>query len=215
MPDIAELRREYTVGGISEETLNPDPVVQFREWFNQACSAELLEPNAMSLATAGADGRPGIRTVLLKAFDERGFVFFTNYESAKAREIAENPQVALLFPWLALERQVKIIGRAERISTAESLRYFVSRPFGSRLGAWVSCQSSVIRSRSLLEQKLEEMKQRFRNGEVPLPSFWGGYRVIPDEFEFWQGRPNRLHDRIRYRKEDDCSPPWIIERLAP
>lgn len=214
MPDVAELRREYTAGGISEETLDPDPVAQFREWFNQACSAELLEPNAMALATADTNGRPGLRTVLLKAFDERGFVFFTNYESAKAREIANNPQVALLFPWLALERQVKIAGHAERISSAESLRYFVSRPFGSRLGAWVSQQSSVIRSRSLLEQKLQEMKQRFRDGEVPLPSFWGGIRVIAEEYEFWQGRANRLHDRLRYRKGENPDQ-WIIERLAP
>ncbi len=213
MPDIAELRREYTAGGISEEALDPDPVAQFRTWFDQACTAELLEPNAMSLATVDANGRPGIRTVLLKAYDNRGFVFFTNYESAKAREIADNPQVALLFPWLALERQVKIIGRAERISSAESLRYFVSRPFGSRLGAWVSQQSSVIRSRSLLEQKLNEMKQRFRDGEVPLPSFWGGIRVVAEEYEFWQGRPNRLHDRLRYRQGENHQ--WLIERLAP
>jgi pyridoxamine 5'-phosphate oxidase len=175
--------------------------------------AKVIEPNAMSLATSGADQRPLLRTVLLKSYDERGFVFFTNFESRKARQMAENPNVALLFPWLALERQVIIRGAAEKISTAESLAYFVTRPRGSQLGAWVSAQSSVITTRSLLEQKWEEMKRKFSEGQVPLPSFWGGYRVVPRDLEFWQGRPSRLHDRFLYTRQGDSS--WGIDRLAP
>lgn len=210
--EVAALRREYAQGGLDEAEVDRDPVLQFRVWFEQARGADLLEPNAMSLSTVDANGAPNIRTVLLKAYDEDGFVFFTNYESAKARDIERNPQVALLFPWLALERQVKILGRAERISHSESLRYFLSRPFGSRLGAWVSDQSRVISSRSLLEQKYEQVKRKFNNGEVPLPGFWGGYRVKPALFEFWQGRPSRLHDRIQYSRDGD---EWAIERLQP
>jgi pyridoxamine 5'-phosphate oxidase len=210
--DIAQLRQTYRRGGLRRADLHPDPVEQFRCWFAQATAAELLEPNAMVLATS--DGvRPSSRTVLLKAFDRRGFVFFTNYESRKAREIATVPQVSLLFPWYALERQVGILGRAERISTAESLAYFASRPLGSRLGAWVSQQSSVISSRQILEMQWEEMQRRFAAGEVPLPSSWGGIRVVPFEVEFWQGRENRLHDRFRYRNAD--AEGWILERLAP
>lgn len=167
----------------------------------------------MALATASLSGRPTVRNVLLKGLDERGLVFFTNYESTKAQEIAENPQVALLFSWLPLERQVEVLGRAEKISHAESLRYFVSRPIGSRLGAWVSQQSRIITSRSLLEMKWQEMRKKFADGNVPLPSFWGGYRVQPQLFEFWQGRPNRLHDRFQYGRQDDDT--WLIERLAP
>jgi pyridoxamine 5'-phosphate oxidase len=171
----------------------------------------LVEPNAMVLGTT--DGkRPSSRTVLLKAYDERGFVFFTNYESRKAREIASNGDVSLLFPWYPLERQVGILGRAERISAAESLAYFTSRPHGSRLGAWVSQQSSVVNSRKFLEMKWDEMKRKFADGEIPLPSFWGGIRVVPTEIEFWQGRENRLHDRFRYTRSGDA---WTIERLAP
>lgn len=166
------------------------------------------------MVVATSDGmRPSTRTVLLKAYDERGLVFFTNYESRKARDIALNNHVSLLFPWYALERQVGILGTAERISPAEALAYFASRPHGSRLGAWVSQQSSVITSRRLLEMKWDEMKRKFARGEVPLPSFWGGFRVVPSEFEFWQGRENRLHDRFRYTKQKDHS--WQIERLAP
>jgi pyridoxamine 5'-phosphate oxidase len=209
---IADLRREYTQGGLSREDLAPDPIDQFRHWFEQAERAELIEPNAMSLATVDAGGQPGLRTVLLKAYDARGLVFFTNYHSAKARDIEANPQVALLFPWLALERQVSVRGRAEKISMAESLRYFMSRPFGSRLGAWVSRQSSVISSRQLLEAKLDEMKRKYADGQVPLPDFWGGFRVVPQAFEFWQGRPNRLHDRFSYTRNGSS---WDINRLAP
>lgn len=210
-PDVAELRRNYTRDGLSRADLDPDPVAQFRRWFTQAVEAQIVEPNAMVLGTT--DGkRPSARSVLLKAYDERGFVFFTNYESRKAKEIAANAHVSLLFPWYSLERQVSILGRAERISTAESLAYFVSRPHGSRLGAWVSQQSSVINSRQLLEMKLEEIKQKFADGEVPLPSFWGGFRVVPSEIEFWQGRENRLHDRFRYTKSGAV---WDIARLSP
>lgn len=210
-PDVAELRRNYTRDGLSRADLDQDPVAQFRRWFTQAVEAQIVEPNAMVLGTT--DGkRPSARSVLLKAYDERGFVFFTNYESRKAQEIVSNDRVSLLFPWYPLERQVSILGRAERISTAESLAYFVSRPHGSRLGAWVSQQSSVINSRQLLEMKLEEMKRKFADGEVPLPSFWGGFRVVPSEIEFWQGRENRLHDRFRYTLSGTA---WTIERLSP
>jgi pyridoxamine 5'-phosphate oxidase len=210
-PDVAALRREYTREGLRRADLDTDPVVQFRRWFGEAAAAELVEPNAMVLGTT--DGkRPSSRTVLLKAYDERGFVFFTNYESRKAREIASNGDVSLLFPWYPLERQVGILGRAERISAAESLAYFTSRPHGSRLGAWVSQQSSVVNSRKFLEMKWDEMKRKFADGEIPLPSFWGGIRVVPTEIEFWQGRENRLHDRFRYTRSGDA---WAIERLAP
>jgi pyridoxamine 5'-phosphate oxidase len=209
--DVAALRREYRRAGLRRADLHPDPVAQFRLWFEQATAAELLEPNAMVLGTSDGQ-RPSTRTVLLKAFDHRGFVFFTNYASRKAREIAAHPQVSLLFPWYGLERQVAILGSAERISAAESLAYFTSRPFGSRVGAWVSQQSSVISSRRLLEMKWEEIKRRFASGEVPLPRAWGGFRVVPAEVEFWQGRENRLHDRFRYRLQDGD---WVIERLAP
>ena len=210
-PDVAELRRNYTRDGLRRNSLDPDPVGQFRRWFADAVAAELVEPNAMVLSTT--DGRrPSSRTVLLKAYDERGFVFFTNYESRKARDIAAQPEVSLLFPWYPLERQVGLLGKAERISAAESLAYFASRPHGSRLGAWVSQQSTVITSRKLLEMKWEEVKRKFSEGEVPLPSFWGGFRVVPVEFEFWQGRENRLHDRFRYVRNGDG---WTVERLAP
>jgi len=210
-PDVAELRRNYTRDGLRRGDLDPDPVGQFRRWFADAVAAELLEPNAMVLSTTNGR-RPSSRTVLLKAYDERGFVFFTNYESRKARDMAAHAEVSLLFPWYSLERQVGLLGRAERISAAESLAYFASRPHGSRLGAWVSQQSAVINSRQLLEMKWEEVKRKFAEGEVPLPSFWGGFRVVPSEFEFWQGRENRLHDRFRYAKSEHD---WMIERLAP
>ena len=210
-PNVAELRRNYTRDGLRRGDLDPDPIGQFRKWFGEAVAAELVEPNAMVLATT--DGkRPSARTVLLKAYDERGFVFFTNYESRKARDIEVDANVSLLFPWYPLERQVGIIGRAERISAAESLAYFTSRPHGSRLGAWVSQQSAVINSRKFLEMKWDEMKRKFAEGEVPLPSFWGGFRVVPSEVEFWQGRENRLHDRFRYTNSENA---WAIERLSP
>ncbi|QEY32701.1 pyridoxamine 5'-phosphate oxidase [Synechococcus sp. RSCCF101] len=221
--DPAAMRRSYMAAGLRRRDLAADPIEQFRLWFGQATAAELLEPNAMVLSTS--DGRrPSSRTVLLKAYDSRGFVFFTNHGSRKAGEIAACPMVSLLFPWYALERQVAVIGRAERISTAESLAYFTSRPRGSRVGAWVSQQSTVIGSRTLLDQAWHQMSERFARGEVPLPSFWGGYRVEPEEIEFWQGRENRLHDRFRYRRSeglaagDAAAQPerlWTIDRLAP
>lgn len=209
--DIAALRRNYTRAGLSREDLAVTPVEQFRRWFDESVKSGVFEPNAMVLSTSNGI-RPSSRTVLLKAYDSRGFVFFTNYQSRKARDIAADPNVSLLFPWYILERQVSILGRAERISVQESLAYFVSRPHGSRLGAWVSQQSSVISSRQLLEMKWEEMKQKFGRGEIPLPDFWGGFRVVPTEIEFWQGRENRLHDRFRYTSQDGG---WSIERLAP
>ena len=208
-----ETRSEYARGELDLDQLKPSPFDQFALWFGQAMEAKVIEPNAMSLATAGADERPLVRTVLMKSYDERGFVFYTNLESRKARQMAENANVSLLFPWLALERQVIVGGSVERVSTAETLAYFMTRPRGSQLGAWVSAQSSVITTRSLLEQKLEEMKRKFAEGLVPLPSFWGGYRVAPREIEFWQGRRSRLHDRILYARQPDGS--WRIDRLAP
>jgi len=211
--DVSLLRKEYRQAGLRREDLDPDPIAQFRRWLTEAMAAELPEPNAMVLATSDGS-RCSSRTVLLKAFDERGFVFFTNYGSRKARDIAAQDQVSLLFPWYAIERQVGILGRAERIGAAESLAYFASRPRGSRLGAWVSAQSSVIDSRRMLEMQWQAMQRRFASGEIPLPSFWGGFRVRPLEIEFWQGRENRLHDRFRYLRTEE-QVPWGIERLAP
>lgn len=210
--DISNLREEYTQAGLSRAKLLSSPFEQFELWFRQAQQAQLAEPNAMSLATASDQAVPALRTVLLKYFDDNGFVFFTNYSSNKARDISVNPQVALMFPWVALERQVVIQGRAEKISSAESLRYFISRPPGSQLGAWVSHQSSVITGRKVLEMKLAQMQQKFRDGKIPLPDFWGGYRVVPEKIEFWQGRPSRLHDRFLYSRQ---AGEWHIDRLAP
>lgn len=213
-PDPRDLRRSYERGALSRENIDPDPVGQFRAWFTDATEApEVLEPNAMTLSTVDAEGQPNSRTVLLKAYDERGFVFFTNYESRKAAEIAANPKVALLFPWIALERQAKILGTAEKISRMETVKYFLSRPVGHRLGAWVSNQSSVVSSKSLLMNKLDEMKRKFSDGEIPCPDFWGGFRVVPTRFEFWQGGKDRIHDRFEYRLGDGGS--WEIQRLAP
>ncbi|WP_413361525.1 pyridoxamine 5'-phosphate oxidase [Prochlorococcus sp. MIT 1201] len=214
--DIAAIRRNYQRASLRSVDLDADPVEQFRRWLQQAIAADLQESTAMVLSTF--DGkRPSSRTVLLKAFDKRGFVFFTNYGSRKAQDISAHPNVSLLFPWYDLERQVAIMGPAERISRAESQTYFSSRPFGSRLGVWVSQQSQVISSRQILEMKWQEMNRRFANGEVPLPEFWGGFRVAPIEFEFWQGRENRLNDRFRYRPQQDSNhaQTWRIERLAP
>lgn len=210
--DIGDLRNEYSGAPLRRSDLDPDPAKQFARWFGQAREVAQPEVNACTLATAGLDGRPSARTVLLKYFDADGFVFFTNLGSRKAREIAENPSVAMLFFWQTLERQACIRGKAERISATEAMRYFARRPRGSQLGAWVSEQSAVITSRSVLEMKLDELKRKFAAGDVPLPSFWGGYRVRPEEIEFWQGRASRLHDRLRYRQVDDA---WVIERLAP
>jgi len=210
--DLAAFRKEYSDRGLRREELNPDPVAQFSEWFIQATELEVHEPNALTLATVDENGMPFQRTVLLKYYDKDGFVFFTNYSSRKAAQIAANPKVSLLFPWITLERQVIIQGHAEKISTAESLRYFASRPRESQIGAWVSNQSEVISSRKFLMQKLAEIKDKFAHGEIPLPSFWGGYRVVPEAIEFWQGGPARLHDRFLYQKKDDG---WHIERLSP
>jgi pyridoxamine 5'-phosphate oxidase len=213
--DLGQIRREYQSGPLRRADLDADPLRQFETWFRQAMESRLSDPSAMSLATAGRDLQVSLRTVLLKRFDARGFVFYTNYESTKARQIAENPRVALLFPWLDLNRQVKITGLAERVSRAESLKYFLSRPRGSQLGAWVSAQSRPIRSRDALLGKLGEIRQRFADGDISLPEFWGGYRVRPLTIEFWQGRPDRLHDRFRYRRPGIDDETWKIERLAP
>ena len=210
--DLADFRKEYSDRGLRREEMDADPVAQFSIWFSQATELGLHEPNAMTLATVDESGMPWQRTVLLKLFDGDGFVFFTNYQSRKARQIAVNPQVSLLFPWITLERQVIIQGTAVKISPAESLKYFASRPRESQIGAWVSNQSEVISSRNFLMQKLAEIKERFAHGEIPLPPFWGGYRVQPSRIEFWQGGSARLHDRILYRREASG---WEIERLSP
>ncbi len=211
--DISEYRREYMRDGLSRELLDADPIKQFETWFKQACEVDIVDANAMSLATVSVEGKPSIRTVLLKTFDERGFVFFTNLSSQKSAEITENPNVAILFPWTELERQIEITGIAERISTAESLKYIVTRPRGSQLGAWVSRQSSEVSSRKVLMERLGKLKERFAKGEIPMPDFWGGYRVIPEKIEFWQGRENRLHDRFEYFKS--AAGEWDVRRLAP
>lgn len=210
--DLADFRKEYSEVGLHRKDLHEQPVEQFAGWFAQAVECGLHEPNAMTLATVDVGGMPFQRTVLLKYFDDQGFVFFTNYASRKARQIESNPMVCLLFPWITMERQVIIQGRAEKISTAESLRYFASRPRESQIGAWVSNQSETITSRKFLMQKLAEIREKFSHGEIPLPSFWGGYRVVPTSIEFWQGGPARLHDRFLYRKQADD---WEIERLSP
>ncbi len=211
--DLTSLRAKYTTRGLDIKDLNQNPFLQFETWFNEAINAKLTEPNAFSLATVGLDMMPSIRTVLLKIFDEKGFVFFTNYKSTKAKQVEENPKAAALFAWLDLERQVKIEGSIEKISSTESLKYFLSRPKGSQIGAWVSHQSEVITSRSLLEQKFDEIKKKFLKGEVPFPSFWGGYAIKPIRIEFWQGGQDRLHDRFLYELQEDNT--WSISRLAP
>lgn len=211
--DIFEFRNEYLKGGLERDMLADNPFEQFKRWFDHAVECKVKEPNAMAVSTVSADGKPSSRVVLLKSWDERGFVFFTNYKSQKARELQANKNVCALFAWFDLERQLRIEGVAEKISTAESLRYFISRPFGSRLGAWVSQQSSIISSRALLEMQFQKMKQKFADGQVPLPDFWGGIRIIPSRFEFWQGRENRLHDRFAYEKSGKGG--WDIFRLQP
>lgn len=209
---IAELRRDYTQGGLLEGQVDTDPFVQFRHWMEQAIHSGIHEPNAMTLATCAPDGMPSARIVLLKGFDERGFTFFSNYESRKGKEMAANPRASLVLFWGELERQVRIEGRVERVSDAESDEYHASRPRGSQLGAWTSWQSEVIAGREVLEQRLAEFTARFGDEPVPRPPHWGGYRLIPDVIEFWQGRPNRLHDRLCYRR---AASGWTIERLSP
>jgi pyridoxamine 5'-phosphate oxidase len=211
--DISQLRREYMSQGLRRRDLADDPVEQFTRWFHQAQQANLLDPNAMVVASVGQDGQPSARNVLLKGYDRDGFLFYTNLESRKASQIAQNHKVALLFTWLPLNRQVKIEGTAEKMPTAVALKYFLSRPKESQWAAWASNQSRKISSRQLLEEKFFEMKNKFSKGEVPLPSFWGGYRVRPHKIEFWQGRENRLHDRIVFSLQTDGV--WTIERLAP
>ena len=210
--DLTFIRQGYKNMVLDKEDLNADPIIQFESWFEEAKKAEPI-PTAMSLATVNNIGEPTLRTVLLKLFDKKGFVFFTNYKSRKADHITDNPNVAVLFNWVALELQVSITGVAEKIKTKESIKYFMSRPRGSQLGAWVSDQSSVLSSSKILELKLEEMKRKFSDGKIPLPDFWGGYRIIPKTFEFWQGRPNRLHDRFLYSKQSIES--LKIDRIAP
>ena len=210
--DIGDYRREYAKGGLNNKDLSDSPFELFEKWFNQAMQADVPDASAMSLATVSTDGKPTQRTVLLKLFDEKGFVFFTNYSSQKAQQIDKNPNVSLLFPWTILERQIEISGTATKISTAESLKYFLSRPRGSQMGAWASIQSAPISSRQMLESQLEKMKNKFNQGDIPLPDFWGGYRVVPETIEFWQGGVNRLHDRFEYKRSGDS---WDIRRLQP
>ena len=210
--NLADFRKEYSDRGLRRADLKADPIQQFDDWFKTATDCGVHEPNAMTLATASATGTPLQRTVLLKGYDEKGFVFFSNYQSRKAADIDANPQACLLFPWLTLERQIIIQGRVEKTTVEESTAYFHSRPLDSQIGAWVSNQSEVIASRDALNAKLEEIRKRFADGIIPLPPFWGGYRVVPTTIEFWQGGPARLHDRFLYSRIDDG---WKIERLSP
>jgi len=212
--DIARLRKEYTLRGLHRNELNPDPFLQFKQWFDESVrTAGDREPNAMTLATASKQGAPSARIVLLKGFGERGLVFFTNYESRKACDLTENPRAALNFHWPWLERQIQIEGSVEKVSREESEIYFNSRPIGSRLGAIVSNQSSIIGSREALERKLQQVAVEYRNVPPPVPEFWGGYLVRPERFEFWQGRENRLHDRFLYSRNSAGG--WRIDRLSP
>lgn len=209
---IAHLRKNYQLMGLDENSIKTDPMEQFSLWFNAALESEITEPNAMILSTVSPEGSPSSRTVLLKGLETDGFIFFTNYESEKGRHIGNNDNVAILFLWLDLERQVRITGRAEKLPTPASESYFKSRPVDSQIGAWASSQSEVVPGREYLEKKFESMKQRFSDGDIPLPPFWGGYKVVPSKMEFWQGRPNRLHDRILYTRVEN---EWKIERLSP
>lgn len=211
-PTLADLRTEYSAGGLTEADAGTDPFALFHKWFAEAVGAELIDPNAMTLATVGANGQPSARAVLLKALDDRGFTFFTNYDSRKGRELEANPRAALMFLWHPLERQVRVEGAVEVVSAAESDEYYAKRPLGSRLGAWASPQSAVIAGREALEQAHAELAAKYPDGEPPRPPNWGGYRVIPTVIEFWQGRRSRLHDRIVFTR---TASGWKRERLAP
>lgn len=210
---LEQIRRDYLLGGLRRENLQDDPIIQFEQWLKQAVDAKLKDPSAMTVATVDATGQPSQRMVLLKHLDAQGFVFFTNYQSKKANDLSVNPKVSLHFPWHELERQVKISGVVEKVSKAQTAKYFLSRPQESQLAAWASKQSTSISSRQLLLQQFNAMKQKFSKGEMPVPDFWGGYRVIPHVIEFWQGGSNRLHDRFEYNKQ--ASGEWLIQRLAP
>lgn len=216
MPDprFAELRENYTKGGLLESALSPDPFSQFHSWFDEALAMQIQETNAMTLSTVDSQGLPDSRIVLLKSLDHRGFVFFTNYESAKGTQLAATPHAALCFHWKELERQVRIRGRIEKTSREESAEYFALRPRPSQIGAWVSRQSSVISGRETLEQAQLRYEQEFAGREIPVPPFWGGYVLFPSEIEFWQGRPGRLHDRLVYHQQESSSS-WQISRLSP
>ena len=211
--DLENFRVEYTKGGLERENLHENPIEQFKRWMQQIIDAKIPDPNAMTVATVDASGQPSQRIVLLKNLDDKGFVFYTNLKSRKAQELSQNPKVSLHFPWYLLERQVKVCGVVEQLSTTEVLKYFVSRPRDSQLGAWASHQSRPISSRALLTQQFDTMKNKFSKGEIPLPDFWGGFRVKPHQIEFWQGGAARLHDRFEYNLQSDKS--WTITRLEP
>jgi pyridoxamine 5'-phosphate oxidase len=210
---LADLRKEYSLAGLAEKDLARDPFRQFEKWFQEAEAGKVNEPNAMVVSTASRDGRPSARTMLLKGADGRGFVFFSNYDSRKGRELEGNPRATILFPWLALERQVIAEGSVTKVPREESEAYFHSRPHASQLGAWASQQSAIIPGRAVLDDAMKSLEKKYAGREVPLPPHWGGYRLAPELVEFWQGRRNRMHDRLRYRR--DPSGEWIVERLSP
>lgn len=212
MKDLKQLKREYSDTGIGRDSIDPDPIIQFALWFAQAVDSGIAEPNGFSLCTVSAAGRPAQRTVLMKSYDDSGFVFYTNHGSRKARQMMENNRVSMLFPWYELHRQISIEGEVSRIGDDQSRVYFSSRPRASQVGAWASRQSEIIASRSLLEERFRNMERKFQDRTIPLPGFWGGYRIKPDRFEFWQGRSHRLHDRMVYRRDQGQ---WKIMRLSP